>query len=166
VLGEAKVFNDGSWLADIPPYIPVHLQPIDKFGMSIRSQGLWMQTSPGENRTCGGCHENRTGDNTQRLANTTAAQPHRAEPFYQTPLADRIQTGEYGWDTRIQPLLSAKCEGCHNASTTTYYQLTRTDPVTGQTTTYNIPYLDLSSTPVTVFYDRQVKTWPASYVSI
>jgi hypothetical protein len=166
VVGEAKVQNDGSWLADVPPYIPMHLQPIDKWGMSIRSQGLWMQGMPGENRTCGGCHESRTGDNTQRLANTTAAQQAGAEPFYQVPLAQRVQNGEYGWDTRIQPLLTAKCAGCHNASTTTYYQLTRTDPVTGATTTYNIPYLDLSDAPVTVFYDRQVKTYPASYVSI
>ena len=39
VLGEAPVNADGSWLADVPPYLPIHLQPIDKFGLSIRSQG-------------------------------------------------------------------------------------------------------------------------------
>ena len=44
--------------------------------------------------------------------------------------------------------------------------MSRTDPVTGQATTYKIPTLDLSSTPVTVYYDRSVATWPASYVSI
>ena len=33
-------------------------------------------------------------------------------------------------------------------------------------TTYKIPTLDLSSTPVTVYYDRRVATYPASYVSI
>ena len=165
VIGEAPVYNDGSWLADVPPYIPMHLQPIDKFGMSIRSQGLWMQGMPGESRKCGGCHESRTGTNTQALGNATADQ-HGAEPFYQTPLATRIQDGEYGWNTRIQPLLTAKCASCHNSTKTTYYQLTRTDPVSGQTTTYNIPYLDLSDTPVTVFYDRSVAAYPASYVSI
>lgn len=44
--------------------------------------------------------------------------------------------------------------------------MTRTDPVTGQTVTYKIPTLDLTSTPVTVYYDKRVATWPASYVSI
>ncbi|HEY8041646.1 MAG TPA: hypothetical protein VIF15_17695, partial [Polyangiaceae bacterium] len=38
VLGEAPVFADGSWLANIPSYIPVHLQPIDKYGLAIRNQ--------------------------------------------------------------------------------------------------------------------------------
>ena len=61
VVGETAVYPDGSWLANIPPYIPVHLQPIDKFGMSIRSQGLWIQGVPGEDRRCVGCHESRTG---------------------------------------------------------------------------------------------------------
>ena len=34
---------DGSWLANVPPYIPMHLQPIDKFGLAIRNQQLWIQ---------------------------------------------------------------------------------------------------------------------------
>ena len=33
VLGETPVYADGSWLANVPPYIPMHLQPIDKFGL-------------------------------------------------------------------------------------------------------------------------------------
>ncbi|MFI5300729.1 MAG: hypothetical protein ACHREM_21820, partial [Polyangiales bacterium] len=60
ILGEAPIYGDGSWLANVPAYIPMHLQPLDKFGMAIRSQGLWIQTNPGEQRTCGGCHERRT----------------------------------------------------------------------------------------------------------
>jgi hypothetical protein len=55
---------------------------------------------------------------------------------------------------------------CHNSTTTSYYYMSRTDPVTGQTVTYKIPTLDLSDTPVTVYYDKRVATWPASYVSI
>jgi hypothetical protein len=166
VLGEATVYNDGSWLANIPAYIPVHLQPIDKFGMSIRSQGLWIQGSPGEDRRCVGCHESRTGQGVPRFGqNPTVAEQHTAENFV-VPIDARVRDGEYGWDTRVQPVLTAKCASCHNASTTTYYQLTRTDPLTGKATTYNVPYLDLSDTPVTVYYDRQVKAWPASYVSI
>jgi hypothetical protein len=49
---------------------------------------------------------------------------------------------------------------------TTYYSLTRVDPVSGVSTTYKIPTLDLTTNPVTVYYDKNVATWPASYVSI
>ena len=50
VLGDAPVYADGSWLANIPPFIPVHLQPIDKFGLAIRNQMTWIQGMPGEDR--------------------------------------------------------------------------------------------------------------------
>jgi hypothetical protein len=97
--------------------------------------------------------------------NPTVAEQNGAQPFTES-LADRIANGEYGWDTRVQPVLTADCAGCHNASTTDYYSITQTDPVTGVATTYKIPSLDLSDTPITVYYDKEVHTWPASYVSI
>ncbi|MDP9033877.1 MAG: hypothetical protein M3O50_03660 [Myxococcota bacterium] len=164
VLGEAQVYADGSWLADVPSYLPFHLQPIDQYGLAIRNQQLWIQGMPGENRRCIGCHESRTSPGVPRFPQrTTAAEQHGPEPFYMKALADRA---EYPWDKKIQPILDAKCVSCHDSSTTAYYYMTRTDPVTGQTTTYKIPTLDLSSTPVTVYYDKRVAAWPASYVSV
>jgi hypothetical protein len=162
VLGEAPVFTDGSWLANIPPYLPVHLQPIDKFGLAIRSQQLWIQGMPNDDRRCVGCHESRTTAGSPGSGPSTVAEQHTAVEFTE-PIANRT---EYPWDKKVQPLLDSKCVSCHNGSTTDYYYMTRTDPVTGQATTYKIPTLDLSSTPVTVYYDRSVATWPASYVSI
>jgi hypothetical protein len=163
VLGEAQVFQDGSWLANVPPYIPVHLQPIDKFGLAIRNQQLWIQGVPGEDRRCVGCHESRTGQGVPAFGqNPTVAEQHGPLDFTEA-IANRT---EYPWDKKVQPILDAKCVSCHNASTTSYYYMTRTDPVTGTQTTYKIPSLDLSSTPVTVYYDRRVATYPASYVSI
>lgn len=163
VLGEAKIFNDGSWLANVPPYVPIHLQPIDQFGLAIRNQQLWIQGRPGEHRRCAGCHESRTGQAVPDFGqNPTVAEQAGPESFVE-PIAQRT---EFPWDKVVQPILDAKCESCHNSTTTSYYYMTRTDPVTGQTTTYKIPTLDLSSTPVTVYYDRNVATYPASYVSI
>jgi hypothetical protein len=163
ILGEAPVYKDGSWQAEIPPFLPVHLQPVDKFGMSIRNQMLWIQGMPGEDRRCVGCHENRTtaGAVPRFGQNPTVAEQRPAERFLQ-PIADRV---EHGWD-KVQKVLTAKCAGCHNGTTTQYYSMNRTDPATGQTTTYKIPTLDLSDTPVTVVYDRRVATYAASYVSI
>ena len=163
VLGEAPVFQDGSWLANVPAYIPIHLQPIDKFGLAIRNQQLWIQGMPGEDRRCVGCHESRTGQGVPAFGqNPTVAEQMGPQPFVE-PIAMRT---EYPWDNVVQPILDAKCASCHNPQTTSYYYMTRTDPITGVSTTYEIPTLDLTSRPVTVYYDRKVASWPASYVSI
>jgi hypothetical protein len=152
-------------MVNVPPYLPVHLQPIDKFGLAIRNQQLWIQSMPGETRRCVGCHESRTGQGVPRYGQnpTVAEQQLPSQKPFTEAIADRA---EYPWDVKVQPVLDAKCTSCHNSSTTGYYTVTRTDPVSGQTTPYQIPTLDLSSTPVTVYYDRAVHTWPASYVSI
>ncbi|HEX7836362.1 MAG TPA: hypothetical protein VF469_02805, partial [Kofleriaceae bacterium] len=59
-LGVAPVQADGSWSAKIPANIPVHLQAVDVFGMSLFNEPVWFSGRPGESRMCGGCHENRT----------------------------------------------------------------------------------------------------------
>ncbi|HEY4106362.1 MAG TPA: hypothetical protein VGM44_20825, partial [Polyangiaceae bacterium] len=125
ILGEAKVEADGSWLADLPPYIPMHLQPIDEFDLSIRSQTTWIQGMPGEDRVCGGCHEDRNQPNLPGGQALTIAAGRGAENFLQ-PIATRT---EYPWDyanpnadgsanaNEIQALLNAKCVSCHNGTT-------------------------------------------------
>jgi hypothetical protein len=163
VLGEAPVYQDGSWLANVPPYIPIHLQPIDQYGLAIRNQQLWIKGMPGEDRRCVGCHEQRTGIGVPAFGQSPTAAEQQGPRAFVEAIANRT---EYPWDLKVQPILDAKCVSCHNATTTTYYSLTRTDPLSGAQTTYKIPTLDLSNTPITVVYDKKVATWPASYVSI
>jgi hypothetical protein len=175
LLGEATVRSDGSWLADIPPYVPVHLQPIDEFDLSIRSQTTWIQGMPGEGRVCGGCHEDRTGKNVGSGQALTIAAGMGAEKF----IVPVMQRTEYPWayadDTanpnEIQKLLDAKCSSCHNETTNgngaqEFYTVTYTNELTDEQTEYQIPRLDLSSRPITVTYDRETRTYPASYVSL
>jgi hypothetical protein len=163
VLGEAPVFADGSWLANVPPYLPMHLQPIDQYGLAIRNQQLWIKGMPGENRRCVGCHESRTGQGVPAFGQNPTRAEQQGPQVFTEAIVDRT---EFPWDLKVQPILTAKCAGCHNASTTSYYSLTRVDPVSGVSTTYQIPSLDLTTNPVTVYYDKKVATWPASYVSI
>ena len=170
VLGTAPVYPDGSWFANVPPYIPIHVQPIDKFGIAIRNQRLWIQGAPGEDRRCVGCHESRTGQGVPAFgANPTVAEQQAVIPTFTEAIADRA---EYPWagapdaTKNVQTLLTAKCAGCHNSGTTTYYDVSMTDPLSGKATVYHIPTLDLTDTPVTVYYDEGVMSWPASYVSI
>jgi hypothetical protein len=175
VLGTANIYGDGSWLANVPSYIPVHLQPIDKFGMSIRSQALWIQGEPGEDRRCIGCHESRTGQGVPALgANPTVAEQHGAQDFTEAIAA----RAEYPWDKNdnpsgeyIQQILTASCVSCHNNTTNgsgpqTFYTVGYTNPLTGQMISSMIPYLSFDTTPITVYYDKDVMAWPTSYVSI
>lgn len=170
ILGEATIHSDGSWLADIPPYIPVHLQPVDEFELAIRNQTTWIQGMPGEARVCGGCHEDRNAPAPPAAQQLTVAFGRGPENF-NLPISERV---EYPWayantsgnPNEIQALFNAKCVSCHNESTTETYTITMTNDATGGSSTYEIPRLDLSDRPITVYYDRDVKPWPASYVSL
>jgi hypothetical protein len=175
ILGEAEVNSDGSWLAEIPPYIPVHLQPIDEFELAIRNQTTWIQGMPGEARVCGGCHEDRNAPALPADQQLTVASGKGPENF-NVAIADRV---EYPWayanaagsPNEIQGLFNAKCVSCHNETTNgdgpqETYTVTMNNEATGESTAYTIPRMDLSDRQITVYYDREVKPWPASYVSI
>ncbi|OJY25718.1 MAG: hypothetical protein BGO98_34430 [Myxococcales bacterium 68-20] len=181
ILGEADVNPDGSWLAEIPPYVPVHLQPIDKFGLSIRNQRLWIQGMPGENRRCIGCHEQRSGIGAPSMGqNPTVAEQRQAQQFL-APIADRVElpwalkAADYPLTQKpkivIQDILDKKCVQCHSGGSNDpfagrTYQMSATIPGTGAAQTFTIPYLDLSDAEIDVVYDRMPASYPKSYVSL
>jgi hypothetical protein len=174
LLGEARVEDDGSWLASVPPYVPLHLQPIDEFDLAIRTQTLWIQGMPGESRVCGGCHERRATVSLPSAQQLTIASGRNAKgENFVLPIAER---SEYPWDNavtgspnEIQAILDARCASCHNGTTNgdvpqEFYTVTMQEGTTA--TAFQIPRLDLTANPITVTYDRDVAAWPASYVSI
>ena len=169
ILGEPPVYADGSWLAQIPPYLPVHLQPIDRFDLSIRNQLLWIQGMPGESRVCGGCHESRVSEVT---ATTTAAQQHGPANLVK-PIAERTELPWFGAATggNVQDVFDAKCVQCHSGGTG--------DPFAGMSYTvfvkrmnatmeeqFVVPVLDLSSKLINAYYEREAVTYPSSYITL
>jgi hypothetical protein len=175
LLGEAKVHSDGSWRAHVPPYVPVHMQAVDRFDLAIRSELLWIQAMPGEDRVCGGCHESRTAPSLPGGQQLTVAAGLPPENFM-IPVASRT---EYPWDgandsgntNEIQKILDARCASCHNETTNgavaqTFYTVTMPGEDGAAPTVTQIPRLDLSSRMITVTYDNETKPWPASYVSL
>ena len=153
-LGVATIAGDGSWSAKIPANVPVHLQAVDVFGMSLFNEPVWFSGRAGEARMCGGCHEDRT-----RTTNVTPGQLDTfalgAAPFATNPLdrakpadqqrlwarADRLNPTPatatdivgVGWTTQVQPILTANCvTGCHDANNSAGVKgYTITDPKTG-----------------------------------
>ena len=121
-LGIARVKADKSWAAYVPANVPLRVQAIDTFGMSVGSEPVWFSGRPGENRFCGGCHESRTATTTidPGLTDAIAAGP---TVFTKTtaPRADRMSNDfsrdnivGVAWDKALQPIFNDNCVSCHN----------------------------------------------------
>src|SRR5262249_20133011 len=149
------------------------------FGLAIRTQRLWIQGMPGEDRRCIGCHEERSGIGAPSLGqNPTVAEQRQAQQFLMS-IAERR---ELPWALKatypsaqpkilIQSILDAKCAQCHSGGAGDpfagkSYQMTATAPGSGTSQTFTIPYLDLSSAEVTIVYDKMTASYPKSYVSL
>jgi hypothetical protein len=175
ILAEVPVQKDNSWEAAVIPYLPYHLQTLDRFGMAIRNEMLWIQAMPGENRTCGGCHESRTQTATGTPGATLAQQlPLAKKDYSKLAVKDRMELPWAGsvMGTDIQDVLDDKCVSCHDGGSNDPFagrSYTVTIPAmedTQEPMMYEIPYLLLSSTPVEAYYENEVQTYPASYVSL
>jgi hypothetical protein len=148
LLGVAEVREDGSWAALIPPNVPVHVQPVDIYGLSLRNEPVWFSGNPGESRFCGGCHEDR--------AATTVIQPGITQAMAIGP-DDLMSTvgrfdrasESYGldqvvgvpWDKALQPIFDANCTSCHDGTPgPANPSWTITDPESGlsQTWTFDL----------------------------
>jgi hypothetical protein len=140
MLGIAEVRADGSWAAMIPPNVPVHVQAIDKYGLSLRNEPVWFSGNAGESRFCGGCHEDR--------AKTTVIQPGITEAIAIGPddlrsAVGRQQrvSGSYSnldqvvgvpWNVAVQDVFDRNCVSCHDGTPgAANPSWTITDPETG-----------------------------------
>ena len=171
-LGISKVQSDNSWLALVPPNVPIHLQAIDKFGMSLKNEPVWFSGRPGEASVCGGCHEDRARAQIINPGVTEAFTVGPTQMMARTPRDQRQSTtytrdGIIGvpWNLALQPIFDAKCISCHNgvanAANPSY---TITDPATGASATW---VFDLRSRPVNVTVGNfMMDGYSASYLSL
>lgn len=119
--GEVPVLADGSYAAKIPANVPVHQQLVDKFGLAIAGEDIWISGRPGEQRFCGGCHESRSANTEIKPGSTEAVQ--RGAIDLDVPRAER-QSMDFSyekirgvpWDLALQPIFDAKCISCHDGN--------------------------------------------------
>jgi hypothetical protein len=124
-LGVAPIAGDRSWSAKVPANVPLQLQTVDVFGMSLFTETVWFSGRSGESRMCGGCHEDRTRativapgalDTFVRGATPLMAETPRAARLNMAPVAAKDVVG-VAWDKIVQPILTANCVvGCHDAN--------------------------------------------------
>jgi hypothetical protein len=109
VLGEAKVYEDGSALFTVPARKPVYFQALDERGCAVQTMRSWSTLQPGEYAACIGCHEHKNTAPPARdygfsLAMKAGLQP--LEPFYGPPRG-------FSFPHEIQPILDHHCIRCH-----------------------------------------------------
>jgi len=59
VLGDAKVYKDGSAAFKVPACVPVYFQVLDAAGHAVQTTRSWSTLMPGETFSCVGCHEDK-----------------------------------------------------------------------------------------------------------
>jgi hypothetical protein len=115
VLGTVPVEADGSASFRMPTGVGVYFQALDEHGLAIQTMRSATYLHPGETLTCRGCHESKQasagmGDGKRPLA--MGREPSTLEPE---------ATGSFPltFPRLVQPVLDAKCVGCHNEKATT-----------------------------------------------
>lgn len=102
--GIVPVEPDGSVYFEAPSGRALYFQLLDQDHRLVRGMRTFIQAVPGTTRSCAGCHEyNPKASSMPRLANRTPRTLH-----------DESWGGGYlDYSARIQPILDAKCVGCH-----------------------------------------------------
>jgi hypothetical protein len=109
VLGDAKVYEDGSAMFRVPVRKPVYFQALDDRGRAVQTMRSWSTLQPGEYAACVGCHENKSTTPPVReygFSLAMRAGPQALEPFYGPPRG-------FSFPHEIQPILDRHCIRCH-----------------------------------------------------
>jgi len=108
IIGEAKVYDDGSAAFEVPAMEPLYFQLIDQEGRMIQTMRSWSTLMPGEVFNCVGCHEDKNSAIPDPSKRTQADTIQKLDPFYD------ISGKLFNYTEIIQPILDAKCVSCHS----------------------------------------------------
>jgi hypothetical protein len=112
ILGTVPVASDGSAYFEVPAEKFVYFQLLDAEGMMIQSMRSGAMVQPGEQASCGGCHEDR-----RQAPMATAAHP---QALNRKP--DRLRewhgaAREFSFRAEVQPVWDRQCVPCHDFGT-------------------------------------------------
>ena len=107
VLGEARVYADGSACFTAPARRPVYFQAIDRNGHVVQTMRSWATLQPGERMGCVGCHETKYDAPPPRSTLALQHGPQQLTPFYGEPRP-------FSYRREIQPILDKHCVSCHD----------------------------------------------------
>jgi hypothetical protein len=117
VLGEAKIYEDGSAAFKVPARTPVYFQVLDSMGYCIATMRSWSTLMPGENFACVGCHEDKINIPPPPPSNLAGI----PKPL-DIPLG--IENKPFDYKQMVQPIFDSKCVKCHTANHESGFDLT------------------------------------------
>jgi hypothetical protein len=126
VLGNAKVYDDGSAYFEVPARTPVYFQALNEKGHAVQTMRSWATLQPGETSACVGCHEHKNASvpGYRQVTGAMRAGLQQLEPFYGPPRG-------FSFPREIQPILDKHCTSCHSergkSMPSGYYVAMRTD---------------------------------------
>ena len=109
VLGTVPVEEDGSAYWEQPVDVPVLFHALDEKGCAVQGMRSVTYTAPGETLMCNGWHDQRVGS--ARMAPQATPLAMRRAPSKIAP--DLEGTNPFHFSRLVQPVLDAKCVGCH-----------------------------------------------------
>src|SRR5512133_3501387 len=127
VLGQVKVYEDGSALFVVPARTPVFFQALDDQGRAVQTMRSWSTLQPNEFFACVGCHEDKNSfPPTQNYGFSLAmkAGAQTLAPFYGPPRG-------FSFPSEIQPILDRHCIRCHKDRAPILEQVRSGRPVLG-----------------------------------
>lgn len=146
VLGTVPVEADGSAYFRAPAGIALAFQALDDEGQAVQTMRSITYLQPGENVSCGGCHEPRT------MAAPLRSLPLalRREPSTITPGPEGSKP--FSYPLLVQPVLDKHCVRCHNPEKPEGHVILTGQPQGRYTVSYNalaprVPYSDWAGKP-------------------
>lgn len=109
ILGDARVYEDGSASFRVPARMPVYFLALDKNDRMVQIMRSWATLQPNETFSCTGCHENKNEAPVANIAETTEALKAGVQeltPFYGEPKG-------FSYIQEIQPIWDRHCITCH-----------------------------------------------------
>jgi hypothetical protein len=110
LVGDAKVYEDGSVFFKTETCKPIYFMLLDEKGRMIQTMRSWTTLQQGENASCVGCHENKNRAPSSYAKRTTKALVAGAQqlaPIYGPKRG-------FSYTKEIQSLLDRHCISCHD----------------------------------------------------
>ncbi len=107
IIGTVPVSEDGSAFFEVPPNIPLMIQPLDAKGRAVQLMRSWVMSMPGEIQTCVGCHEPMNSSTPANRIDAHNKPIEKIRPWY-GPVRG------FSFNREVQPVLDKYCVACHD----------------------------------------------------
>jgi hypothetical protein len=107
IIGTVPVSDDGSAFFEVPPNIPLMIQPLDEKGRAVQLMRSWVMSMPGEVQTCVGCHEPMNSSTPAHRVAALNKPIEKISPWYGPSRG-------FSFNREVQPVLDKYCVKCHD----------------------------------------------------